>query len=339
MNRYFTIGIMSLGIFPLFLAPPLDEKIGSSYFHLTRSALFALQQTRLDSIKTEKAYLAALRAADEKIFQNEFEAEFLLLLDKPQTLEYDSLSTLNGRKAYIENYWQAANPNPLLPENDWLLDVLKRRAYARENFPAPAPPYFDDRGKYYFKYGKPSFRYVDNGGYQQNCLNCLRYITISNESWSYENVAHNFLAHFIKDGAVFRETDNLSSFLEMGKFHNPELWSEIVKKRAAVAPYPFEKIHPSNPLLCYFEIYNLKTAGVTAQYEIVYKIISAKGGNRDLAVSVSSTRAVSDDTAQELIGIDLRKVPKGEHHLEITVTALHDRNLTASVQKEIRIDD
>jgi len=571
MNRYLVMSFISLGIFPLFLSPTSDEKISSNYLHRTYSALFPLQQARLDSIKTEKEYLAALRIADEKIFQNEFEAEFLLLLDKPQTLAYDSLVTLEARKTYVENYWKATNPNPLLPENDWLLDILKRRAYARENFPAPAPPYFDDRGKYYFKYGKPAHRYEDSGGDYKSCLNCERFTTIPNASWSYENVVHNFLVHFVKDGAVYRETENMLSFYDGGKFRNPEVyperWSALVKLRAAaspvfgraaakifeletsrlhatafpnsrtalamewqkpesiiyatflqaqneilrarrecppaaheeinainklkfsddlaqfrgadgmtrveaallspleknivksisrsvaetlrltcsglvsnqkldgiasddaviqypvkliaaekishavgrltflappqegdmtlqikdersgkigftrrplkirdfrgqhlmlsdiqfltevananqrkilpvftkvntaVAPYPFEKIRPSIPLLCYFEIYNLKTAGVAEQYEIVYKVVSEKGGNQDAAISVSSTRAVSDDTAPELIGIDLRKVPKGKHRLEITVTARNNQRITASVQKEIWIDD
>jgi len=545
------------------------------------------QQTRLDSLRTEKQYLAALRTADATTFRKEFELEFLLLLDKKQRQEYDSLATLEARKAYIENYWQASNPNPLLPENDWLLDVLKRRAYARENFPAPAPPYFDDRGKYYLKYGKPRFRHQDAGGYKrvnffnnENVYDFIKkfypfglapdrvYTAIANECWAYENVARDFVVYFVREGMAFRETKNLKALSETRQRRNlswqlsdaikqraavspalgrvwtkiGELEMEILEKAAfrsrtpplasapvenfdekllkfvrdleydlnhagetapvaahdeinavnklqfsetlaqfrapngntrieiallslleknlvknispaadtmrlafnclisnaqfetiaqdealtqlvikiaaqekllqavgrltvaispqdgdltlqikderssklgfsrqplkirdfrgqdlmisdiqflteivnanqrqilpvftrlntAVAPYPFEKIRQTIPLLCYFEIYNLKTSGVTEQYEIVYKIVSAKGGNKDAAVSVSSTRAVSDDTAPELIGIDLRKVPKGEHRLEITVTAMNDRKITASIQKEIRIDD
>ncbi|MGH7602326.1 MAG: GWxTD domain-containing protein, partial [bacterium] len=132
--------------------------------------------------------------------------------------------------AYIEQYWKAANPNPLLPENDWLLDVLKRRAYARENFPAPEPPYFDERGEYYLKYGKPSFRYEDFGD-----LN-----TFPNETWAYENIRRDFLVHFVKAGAVFRKTDDLLSILITGKSVDPVKragqWGEIIKKRAAASP-------------------------------------------------------------------------------------------------------
>jgi hypothetical protein len=113
----------------------------------------------------------------------------------------------------------------------------------------------------------------------------------------------------------------------------------FTKLNTAVAPYPFEKIHQTIPLLCYFEIYNLKSAGVIDNYEVVYKVISEKSGDKNIAVSVSYTRPVADDTAPELIGIGLRQVPKGVHRLEITVTAMNDRNITSNIQKEIQIED
>ncbi len=522
---------------------------------------FLSQEDQAGTLKTEKQYMAALRTAETITFKNEFETEFLLLLDAQQTQAYDSLTTLDSRKAYIENYWKAANPNPLLPENDWLAEVLKRRAYARENFPAPAPPYFDDRGKYYFKYGKPSFRFEDAGDFN----------AYPNESWSYENVTRNFLVHFVKDGAVYREIDDLTMILISGRRIAPEKraanWSVLAIKRAAVspvfgraaaklhelatarlhaaafpnsltvltieaaiphtiqmqiseqaqqdaikarnatppaahdeiqavnklqfthdlaqfrdlkgatrleisllsplhknllkkfsrdsadtlqlsyrcllrdqqfepvaedgmmselqtksaatakipnavgkltvtaqpgeneltlqikdvrqdkigftrqvlgirdfrgdtlmisdiqflteiaganqrqilpvftklntavAPYPFEKIHQTIPLLCYFEIYNLKSAGIIDNYEVVYKVISKKSGGKNIAVSVSYTRPVTDNTAPELIGIDLRKVQKGAHRLEISVTATNNPNITSNIQKEIQIDE
>jgi len=548
MNRYISICSWSWCGIPLLIFFSGSERTNPVYYRFYSSISFSLQRSHPDSIKTEKQYFAALHAADATTFKNEFETEFLLLLDKQQTQEYDSLASLEMRKAFIENYWKASNPNPLLPENDWLLDFLKRRTYARERFPDQKPPYFDDRGKYYLKYGKPRFRFNDAGAPD----------IYSNESWSYENVTPNFLVHFVRDGLTFRETDNVLSFYEGGKFRSPEFypeqWSRIVTRRATVspvfaraavriqepslksntalaiefrqsqtelhaiyhqatvevlkakrecppaahdeinavnklkffetlaqfrapdgntrlevallspveknivknilraatdtlrltysclvsdqqfkrvaidetttriplqtavrekflhavgsltvavspqggdltlqikdessdkvgfsrqpltirdfrgralmlsdiqflmevtnpaqrqilpvatklntfvAPYPFEKIRKKNPLFCYFEIYNLKSSGIKDNYEVVYKIVSEK----ETAVSVSYTRLVIDDSAPELIAIDLSKVPKGEHRLEITVTARNDRNITASVQKEIRIDD
>jgi GWxTD domain-containing protein len=525
------------------------------------------QHGRLDSLRTKEQYLVALSAADSTTLKNEFETEFLLLLNAEQRQSYDSLASLVARKVFIENYWKASNPNPLLPEIDWLLEILRRRAFARENFPAPAPPYFDDRGKYYFKYGKPSHRFEDAGGFDMK-TNLSAY---PNESWAYENVTRSFLVHFARVGKTFREIEDLTDILITNRRLAPEAraaqWSGLITKRAAISPvlgsayaklqelatarehakafansataltvelaiphtiqlqiaegaqkeilqarqaapvaayneitelnklrftfdvaqfrgpkgttrlevavlspfeknllkklsrdsaemldlgfgallrdrrfeavaedrmrlefsaklaaaakfpnavgtltmtafprtneltlqvkegrqgkigfsrqmldirdfggrdlmmsdiqlltavtdeaerqilpvtaklntavacYPFEKIRKTIPLLCYFEIYNLKSSGITDNYEVVYKVISEKGGDKNIAVSVSYTRPVTDDTAPELIGIDLRQVPKGTHRLEITVTGMNNRNATASVQKEIRIED
>jgi GWxTD domain-containing protein len=561
MNRHISICFWSWCVIYSFIFLSASEKATPVFYPFSHSTLFSFQYNRPDSIKTEKQYFTALRAADATTFKNEFAAEFLLLLDRQQILEFDSLVALEARKAFIENYWKASNPNPLLPENGWLAEVLRRHAYARENFPAPEPPYFDDRGKHYFKFGQPTSRYTDAGD-----LNIY-----PNESWAYENVTRNFLVHFVRLGKAFREIEDLTDILITNRRITPEAraaqWSALIAKRAAVspvlgrayaklqelataqahaqtfsnsataltvelaaphtiqlqiaegaqkeilqahqaapaaahteikelnklrftfevaqfrgpkgttrleiavlppfeknllkkfardsadtlslgygallrdrryeavaedrmklefpaklaaaakfpnavgalamtafsraneltlqvkegrqdkigfsrqmidvrdfssrdlmvsdvqllmeitnedqrqilpvtaklktaaAPYPFEKIRRTIPLLCYFEIYNLKSSGVTDNYEIVYKVVSEKGGNKDVAVSVSSARAVSDDTAQELIGIDLSRVPKGEHRLEITVTAMNNRSITASIQKEITIEN
>jgi GWxTD domain-containing protein len=559
------------------------DKFGGEAHALNANFLLPPQHSRLDSILTEKQYFATLHDADEVTFKNEIEVEFLLLLSEQQKQAYENLASLNERKAYIEYYWKATNPNPLLPENDWLSDFLKRRAYARKNFPYWKPPYFDDRGKYYIKYGKPSFRHEDGGGFHRNSTKGPRYVTIQNESWSYENVERNFLVHFVKDGVIFREVNNLVSFLTTGKRVNPEsqliLWGELVKERAAVspvlgramariheletaqshaaqfpnsltvlteeyakpealqrriaeqaklevlkafetappaahdeikainklefyndlaqfraphgstrmeiallsplkknlvknyssdsndtlkieyrcllqnqwfdpvgkdstankfpaklaalenfpnavgklivlaspqqgdltlqikderngklgfsrqpitirdfrgdslmisdlqfltevandnqkrllpaiakqdrmvAPYPFEKVRKSTPLLCYFEVYNLKSLNEET-YEVVYKIISvnrpeqnifkqvaqALTSDKDVAVSVSYTRPISDDAAEELIGIDLSRVAKGAYRLEITVTDTRTKTITAKAEKEIVVD-
>jgi GWxTD domain-containing protein len=558
MRRHISILYsLSMGFASSFLLL-IDNGHGVEANKLTSSFLFLPEQSRLDSL-AEKQYFAALLAADEAVFKNEFELEFLLLLNEQQKQAYTSIVLLAGRKTYIEHYWKATNPNPLLPENDWLLDFLKRRAYARENFPYFKPPYFDDRGKYYLKYGKPSFRYEDSGN-----LNDL-----PNETWSYENVTHNFLVHFIKEGIIFRERTNLKNFLSttfikkraavspvlgraLAKIHELEtarlhaarfpnsrtllaeeyytphvvsdrivvqatleilkarseipaaahdeikainklefyndlaqfraphgstrmeiallaplkknliknysadsddtlnvgyrcllqnqwfdpagkdsmaaqfpaklaalenfsnavgkmtIWASpqqgdltlqikderngklgfsrqpitirdfrgdslmisdiqfltevandnqkrllpaIAKQNRMVAPYPFEKVRKSTPLLCYFEVYNLKSLNEET-YEVVYKIISvnrpeqnifkqvaqALTSDKDVAVSVSYTRPISDDAAEELIGIDLSRVAKGAYRLEITVTDTRTKTITAKAEKEIVID-
>jgi hypothetical protein len=132
---------------------------------------------------------------------------------------------------------------------------------------------------------------------------------------------------------------DIQFLMEVTNTNQRQILPVFTKLNTAVAPYSFEKIRKTIPLLCYFEIYNLKSSGITGNYEVVYKVIAEKNGDKNIAVSVSYIRPVTDDTAPELIGIDLRQVPKGTHRLEIMVAAINNRNLTASIEKEIQIEN
>ncbi|NUO81098.1 GWxTD domain-containing protein [candidate division KSB1 bacterium] len=183
-----------------------------------------------DSVLAEQAYFTALHAADDTTFQREFEREFLLLLAKPEAQMYTSLVTSAARKDFIAQYWKAANPNPLSRENDWLKDFLRRRAFARKNFPHPEPPFVDDRGKYYLKYGKPLRRYEDFGSLE----------VLANETWSYENVTRDFIVHFRREGKYFREVQNLIEILSGRRRFDPDTEAKVLiamaRQRASVSP-------------------------------------------------------------------------------------------------------
>ncbi len=554
------------------------------------------------TIRTERQYFAALHAADSTTFQKEFEAEFLLILNNTLRQSYDSLATIAERKAFVEYYWKASNPAPLLPVNLRLTEHLRRREFARQNFLALEPPYFDDRGKYYLKYGQPINRFEDPGGLRRvGFFSSTNYRAIqsqysykggpeehytvnANESWAYPNIARDFVVHFVKTGPTFREIESLTEVLASHQKKNlPWQWSDLVKQRAAIspflgqtaqqiekfesaviaaagnpnrpgllradvqsvserlfevarsndvaagqvrrdlpvngyeavnagnrlafqehlaqfrganghtrveitflaplkknfvdrldsltsdtvavefawmlrdenldslaakrwenafpaqwaalenlpnavgrlsflaapqpvelvlqmqskrldrlgdkigyakkalairdfsgrdlmlsdlqfyaevktekqsrilpviekqnlllAPYPYLKLHKSAPLFCYFEIYNLRAAGVTENYEITYKIVSDQtpqsffkkiskwlSGGKETAVSLSHAQPVLDEATQELIGIDLSHVAAGPHRLEITVTSATDDRIKASVAREIMVE-
>jgi GWxTD domain-containing protein len=557
------------------------------------------QNNTWDSIKTERQYFAALRAADSTTFQNELEAEFLLLLNRTLKQAYDSLATTAERKAFVEYYWKARNPDPLLPENERLQDHLRRREFARQNFPAAVPPYFDDRGKYYLKYGKPVVRFEDPGGprrvgffssanyraiqgqYSYKGGPEEHYTATANESWAYPNVARDLVVHFVKDGPTYREIESLTAALASHQRKNLSWqWSDLIKQRAAIspflgqmaqqiersesavisaaanpqrlgllraelqslgerllevervgedeagkvrrhlpatahepanalnrlafaetiaqfrganghtrveitflaplkknfvdqldslstdsivvefawmlrdanldslaakrwentfparlaaleklpnavgrlsflappqevelalqvrsqrldklgyakkplairgfsgrelmlsdlqfyaeiknenqsmmlptvekqnlllAPYPYAKVRKNAPLWCYFEIYNLRSAGLTESYEITYKVASANSreglfkklsrwlsGGKEAAISLSQSQPVMNDAAQELIALDLGNLAGGAHRLEITVTGTKDAVIKASVEREIIIEE
>ncbi len=201
-------------------------------------------------------YLTTLEAAPDSVFRRDIEPYFLLILTDAQKQEYLSLPELLDKRNFVRHFWTAFDPNPLLPENDRLLDHLLRIAYARENFAARDWPFIDDRGRYYIRYGKPAVRYSDPGGirrvglfspafyeritrYLYNFKNGPQrmYSVPANETWSYENVAENFLIHFVSKGKEYREVKSLSEILPTRRrAHLAWHWSDLIKRRASVSP-------------------------------------------------------------------------------------------------------
>lgn len=196
-----------------------------------------LQNKRYAEIATPEQYFALLDSSDATHFKNEFEAEFLLLLKNDEEEQYAQLTSLNAQKSFIKKYWQRYNPNPVLEENDRLLDHLRRRIYARKHFAVTTPPYFDDRGKYYVKYGKPKFRYQDFGG--QRSMESLisipfKYYSVKpNESWSYVNVAPNYVVHFVEKDNAYREIESLKQVIEESHRSGRVVWYwfDLLKRR------------------------------------------------------------------------------------------------------------
>ncbi len=228
----------------LFLALP-----GSSNAQMPADASAAAQEL-------VRNYMEKLDSAPDSVFQSDIEPYFLLILSKAQKQEYLSLPELLDKRNFVRHYWTAYDPDPLLPENDRLLDHLLRIAYARENFSAQKKPFIDDRGRYYIRYGKPAVRYSDPGGirrvglfsptYYERITRFLynfkngpqrMYSVPANETWSYENVAENFLVHFVNKGKEYQEVKSLSEILlTRRRAHMAWHWSDLIKRRASVSP-------------------------------------------------------------------------------------------------------
>ncbi len=222
------------------------EKIKTYYFYFLIFALIAHLYSQ-DSvlhfegkqpiIESEAEYWQIVEFANQGNFRNLIEADFLLFLTPSQKEQYQKLSKLTERKQFIRDYWTINNPDPLMKENDQLLNYLQRRKYSIQNFSTDTPPYYDDRGKYYIKYGAPVFRYQDSGGPQmiEGPVSIIfrRYSTIPNESWSYTNVAPNFVVHFIKKKDKFVEINDLSKVILYSHRQGRRVWymSDILQKR------------------------------------------------------------------------------------------------------------
>jgi len=212
------------------------------------------QVTEPDTIATATAYFEALASADKVEFQREFEFPWLVLLNDDEKQSYLELDSLSDRKSFIGSYWRRMNPNPLAGENEFLSMFLVRWSYVKKHFSSDSPPYFDDRGKYYLKFGEPTHRYRDSGGsktmrffkdrevYQyisrlySGFPPNIHYRVLPNETWVYRNIAENYIVHFVNDGAEFHEAKSLSRALETRISKNLAwYWSDMVQYRAQLS--------------------------------------------------------------------------------------------------------
>jgi len=213
------------------------------------------QESTWDSIRDEAHYFNEMASVDTATFRREFEYPFLLLLNEDQEEAYENINALKERKTFIDRFWRAGNPNPALPENDWLMVFIDRCLYTKKHYSSSMPPYFDDRGKYYIKYGRPTHWHRDVGGSRSvqffrdravyKFLSHLYsgfppnkyYEVYPNETWIYRNLGQDFLIYFKKTGAVFKEENSLTKALTTGLSKNKAwFWNDLIRDRAHLSP-------------------------------------------------------------------------------------------------------
>ncbi|MFO7891832.1 MAG: GWxTD domain-containing protein [bacterium] len=214
--------------------------------------------------KKDSAYLWLLKECNQEVFTKTFEHPFLALLNKALEEEYLDLDNLEQKKTYIEYFWKKHNPNPLSDENEYLQNFLKRCDYVKEHFSCEEPPYFDDRGTYYLKYGEPTVRITQHPQSKyadifkdetvRNFLGSIiynwkigkpfipvRYSVRGNETWVYQFVKDDkqseLVLHFVDEGSCYREVKSLDKAIisprkiRLRYFY----WADLLKERAAEA--------------------------------------------------------------------------------------------------------
>jgi len=208
-----------------------------------------------DGVHTDKEYFDSLYTAQSETFTAHFEISFVAILEEEERKEYSAITSIPARKEYIERYWKKANPNPMLLQNDRLLDFIERRTYVIEHYPLDRPPYHDDRGTYFLKYGEPTDRFTDGGGRKsvrffmdtmmyQYMAALYRgfpppreYLVYANETWIYRNISADFIIHFVKKGSGYKEVNSITEALQTGIGKNAAwYWSDMFKERAHLAP-------------------------------------------------------------------------------------------------------
>jgi len=101
---------------------------------------------------------------------------------------------------FLSLFWRRNDPNPMTPENERLVEHVRRIEYARKNFPSGRKTGFDDRGRVYIKFGEPDDKYIDDGGFGS---------VKQNESWAYYTVHPRLHFDFVDIGGFYREVRDL----------------------------------------------------------------------------------------------------------------------------------
>ena len=115
--------------------------------------------------------------------------------------EYKRLP-LEKKGQFFKRFWKRRDPTPLTEENERFTEHFRRVKFARQMFHSIIPPYYDDRGRIYVKYGQPDARYVSS-------MSSMK--VRDNESWSYEkSIRRGLVFDFVESGGGFRLVQDLT---------------------------------------------------------------------------------------------------------------------------------
>ncbi len=211
-----------------------------------------------NNIRPFTEYSRELNAINNDDFVREYESMFLPVFSGKETDFYNNIPGYPERKSFILNYIRSQDENPVFPVNYWFLEFSTRISHVKQEFLIDKPPFIDDRGKFYLKYGRPDKRFIDRGGLRRQELLHKLYNSPEklqmmrelynfsqpaadfnvrpNETWYYDRKGIQIVLHFVKDGyykAVSSLSEALISKTEKNKAWH---WMELIKDRYDIAP-------------------------------------------------------------------------------------------------------
>lgn len=159
------------------------------------------------------SYFEGIENLEDKAMLDYLFDEQKIILTSFELNQFES-ATFSLKKKLIKKFWKHRDPDPTTPENERLMEHFRRLRFARENFHFTAPPYYDDRGKIYIKYGPPDDRYNSPIG---------NIPVKDNESWTYETIAKGFVFDFVADAGYFRLVEDLTEAAIPGYNYDAQL--------------------------------------------------------------------------------------------------------------------
>jgi GWxTD domain-containing protein len=176
--------------------------VGKAMVHLSEIYL----ETDRNEEATEMYYSGIVKLRDPKTWEDVYEELEILL--SPEEREHLIQLPFSEKGELVRRYWKQNDPTPTTKLNERLVEHFHRVKFARINYPDGIPPYFDDRGKIYVKYGTPDAKYLT----QMTGANVKE-----NESWSYEqSIQKGLTFDFVKRGTAYRLAQDLSEAAPTG---------------------------------------------------------------------------------------------------------------------------
>ncbi len=105
--------------------------------------------------------LSTVSFAKDK-YKKWLEEEVVWIISKAEREEFESLTTNEGREAFIDRFWKRRDPTPSTERNEYKEEHYRRILYAREKFREGIPGWKTDRGRVYILHGPPDNEYFFN---------------------------------------------------------------------------------------------------------------------------------------------------------------------------------
>ena len=161
------------------------------------------------------AYYAGIERLRDKKMWKDLYAEIEILMSPSQKDVFKALP-ISEKGAYVKRFWKGKDSDPTTVENERLVEHFRRVQFARNTYVDNIPPYYDDRGKIYVKYGKPDAVYLSQMSGEG---------VKDNESWSYErSIQKGLTFDFVKKGTSFYRVRSLIDASPTGS-GNANQWS------------------------------------------------------------------------------------------------------------------
>lgn len=181
--------------------------------HRAEVSLAQIYLERGDIERASEVYFDGIAKLRDPDMLEELYDEIRDLCTKEEKEQYESLP-LDRKGLFFRRFWSKRDPTPTTIANERFAEHFRRVQYAKVTYGIPFPPYYDDRGRIYVKYGPPDA--VHRGTMYSGSVK-------DNESWSYESIQKGLIFDFVNNGGIYREVGDLTEAAPAGASYQTQL--------------------------------------------------------------------------------------------------------------------